>query len=123
MKDVIDKVADAIKSFGQLIAENIRTSSKIIIAKKASISPIETYQILLDLAFQTPFLHNIYTKLIMNVDLLNLVFGYPYRKNFILSGALGGLNKFNMEWFYVRICYICGILNMHSHVSVKHFKH
>ena len=82
---------------GQHIAENIRTSSEII-TKKAPKSPMEIYQILLDLGFQPPLLHNIHTKLIMNVDLLNTILGCPteHRKDFILSGALGDLNDFNM---------------------------
>ena len=41
MKDAITKVGDAIRVFGKLIAENIRTSSEIIV-KKAPISPIVT---------------------------------------------------------------------------------
>ena len=58
MKVAIEKVADAISISCQLIAENIRTSSDSI-AKKGPISLIETYQILLDLRFQLPLLHNI----------------------------------------------------------------
>lgn len=96
MKDVIEKVADIIKPSKQLIVENIRTSSEIIV-KKAPITLMETYQILLDLGFQLPLLHNIYTKLIMNMDLLNAILGCPmeHRKDFILSGALDDLNSFN----------------------------
>ncbi|KAH7661330.1 hypothetical protein IHE45_15G055200 [Dioscorea alata] len=97
MQSAIEKVADAIKSSAELIAHNIKASSEII-AKKASISPTGTYQMLLDLDFQPPLLHNIYSKLVMNVDFLNAVLGCPveHRRDFILSGILGDLRNFNM---------------------------
>ena len=97
MKDAIEKVTDAIKTFVKLIAENIKTSSELI-ARKAPMSPIEIYQILLDLGFQPPFLHNIYSKLIMNEDLLNVVLLYlmKHRREFILSRVLSDLNDLNM---------------------------
>ena len=97
MKDAIEKVADAIKTSRQLIVENIGTFSEII-AKKAPISPMETYQILLDLGFQPSLLHNIYTKLIMNVNLLNAVVSclMEHCKEFILREALCDFHNFNM---------------------------
>ena len=62
---------------------------------------METYQLQLDLEFQPLLLHNTYIKLIMNVDLLNIVLGYlmEHLKDFILSGALNDLINFNMWWF------------------------
>ncbi|KAJ0976164.1 hypothetical protein J5N97_018129 [Dioscorea zingiberensis] len=97
MEDAIEKMADAIRSSVKLITENIKTSREVI-ARKAPISPTETYQMLLDLDFQPPLLHNIYSKLVMNVDVLNAVLGCPmeHRREFILSGILGDLRNLNM---------------------------
>ncbi|OMO97518.1 hypothetical protein CCACVL1_04529 [Corchorus capsularis] len=86
IKEAIEKVADAIKTSGERLG------------KKAQISATETVQLLKDLGFEPPLLHVIYSKLTMNVDLLNDVLGFPMEmcRDYILSEALGDLTSFTM---------------------------
>ncbi|OMO95790.1 hypothetical protein CCACVL1_05264 [Corchorus capsularis] len=86
IKEAIEKMADAIRTSGELLG------------KKAPIDATQTFQLLVDLGFEPPLIHVIYSKLTMNVNLLNLVLGCPMerRKEFLLSGVLGDLNSFGM---------------------------
>ncbi|OMO52154.1 Armadillo [Corchorus capsularis] len=84
IKEAIDNVADAFRTSGD------------VVGKKPPIDATETFQLLVDLGFQPPLIHLIYSKLVMNADLLKAVVGclMEMRKDYILSGVLGDLNGF-----------------------------